>query len=68
MFWFYGCEAYGILVPCPGFEPTPPALEGEVNHHQHRGPRFRFQLNQFYLSANILKPKLELEILLRCMG
>ena len=30
MFWFFGREACGILAPWPGFEPTPPALEGEV--------------------------------------
>ena len=30
MFWFFGCEACGILAPQPGIEPTPPALEGEV--------------------------------------
>ena len=30
MFWFFGHEACGILVPQPGVKPTPPALEGEV--------------------------------------
>ena len=30
MFWFFGCEAYGILAPRPGIEPSPPVLEGEV--------------------------------------
>ena len=30
MFWCFGREACGILVPWPGIEPTPPALEGEV--------------------------------------
>ena len=30
MFWFFGCEACGILIPWPGIEPVPPALEGEV--------------------------------------
>ena len=30
MFWFFVCEARGILAPRPGIEPTPPALEGEV--------------------------------------
>ncbi|XP_060140769.1 RNA-binding protein 38 isoform X2 [Globicephala melas] len=29
-FWFFGCEACGILVPRPGIEPAPPALEGKV--------------------------------------
>ena len=27
---FFGCKACEILAPWPGFEPTPPALEGEV--------------------------------------
>ena len=26
----FGHEACGILVPWPGIEPTPPAIEGEV--------------------------------------
>ena len=30
MFWFFGEEAWGILVPQPGIKPTPPALEGKV--------------------------------------
>lgn len=30
MFWSFGHEACGILVPQPGIEPEPPALEGEV--------------------------------------
>ena len=30
MFWFFGHELYGILVPWPGIEPAPSALEGEV--------------------------------------
>ena len=30
MFWFFGCNACGTLVPQPGIELTPPALEGEV--------------------------------------
>ena len=30
MFCFFGHEAYSILAPQPGIEPTPPALEGEV--------------------------------------
>ena len=28
--FFLATEAYGILAPQPGTEPTPPALEGEV--------------------------------------
>ena len=27
---FFGFEAWGILGPPPGTEPTPPALEGEA--------------------------------------
>ena len=30
MFWFFGHEACGILVPRPGIEPGAPALEGDV--------------------------------------
>ena len=30
MFWCFGHQACGILVPWPGTEPRPPALEGEV--------------------------------------
>ena len=30
MFWIFGQEACGILVPWPGIRPTPPALESEV--------------------------------------
>ena len=30
MFWFFGHEACGILVPRPGIEPAPSASEGEV--------------------------------------
>ena len=30
MFWFFGTEACRILVPRPGIEPVPPALEGKV--------------------------------------
>ena len=30
MFCGFGPEACGILVPPPGVEPAPPALEGEV--------------------------------------
>ena len=29
-FWFFGCEAYGILAPQSGTESTSPALEGKV--------------------------------------
>ena len=30
MFWSFGREACGVLVPQPGIEPTPRALEGKV--------------------------------------
>ena len=30
LFWFFGWEACGVLVPWLGIEPTPSALEGEV--------------------------------------
>ena len=31
MFWVFGPQACGILVPLPGIEPALPALEGEVS-------------------------------------
>ena len=31
MFWVFGFEACGILVPWPGIGPTPPALKGSLN-------------------------------------
>ena len=30
MFWFFGCEARGILDPQLGFKPASPVQEGEV--------------------------------------
>ena len=30
MFWFFDCEAHGILFPWPGIKPAPCALEGNV--------------------------------------
>ena len=30
LFWFFGCEACGILSPWPGIEPAPPVFEGKV--------------------------------------
>ena len=30
MFWFFGCEACGILASRPGISPAPPALEDKV--------------------------------------
>ena len=30
MFWFFGCEARGILAPWPGIKLASPALEGKV--------------------------------------
>ena len=30
MFWFFGCEACGILAPRPEIEPAPSTLEGKV--------------------------------------
>ena len=46
LFWFFGCEACGILTLWPGFEPTPLKLEGEVLTSGPPGkPLFRFSLN-----------------------
>ena len=30
MFWFFGCEACGILASRPGISPAPPALEDKA--------------------------------------
>ena len=30
LFWFFGPEAYGILIPQPRIEPIPSALKGKV--------------------------------------
>ena len=30
MFWLFGPEACGLLMPRPGMEPTRPVVEGEV--------------------------------------
>ena len=30
LFFFFGCIACGILVPQPGMEPAPHALEGKI--------------------------------------
>ena len=30
MFWFFGQEACGILVPQQGVKPAPPVLGGEI--------------------------------------
>ena len=32
MCWFLDCKACGTLACRPWIKPTPPALEGEVNH------------------------------------
>ena len=42
MFWFFGHEACGILVPRPGVEPTTPVLEGEVLTVDCQGSPFFF--------------------------
>ena len=30
---FFGCAECGIIVPQPGVEPTPPALEAQILNH-----------------------------------
>ena len=32
-FWFFGCEAYGILVPWLGIKPSPPVLKVQSLNH-----------------------------------
>ena len=55
MFWFFGHEACGILVPRPGVEPTTPVLEGEVLTVDCQGSPFFFFLN--ILSISVLGAK-----------
>ena len=47
MFWFFGCEACGILPPRPGIKPATSALEGEVLNtgplDKSSGPHFERQ-------------------------
>ena len=53
MFWLFGCKACRILVPWPGTETAPPALEGEVltagppgkSQTYHHSPLFSFLLD-----------------------
>ena len=40
IFWFFGWDVCGILVPQSGIEPTPPALEDEV-YQDHQGRPLR---------------------------
>ena len=46
MFWFFGCEACGILTPWPRIEPTPPYTGRlSLNHWTTREvPRYYFQI------------------------
>lgn len=30
MVWFFGCEARGLLVPCPGIKSEPAGVKGKV--------------------------------------
>ena len=43
-FFFFGCEACGILAPHPGFKPALPALEGEVLTTEPPGSPFFFSI------------------------
>ena len=45
MFWFFGHEACGILVPPPGIKPAPPALE-EVLTTGPQGSPYGLFLNE----------------------
>ena len=54
-FWFFGCEAHGILVPHPGIKPAPPALEGKVlttglPRKSHLSFTFKLFFKIFFLS------------------
>ena len=52
VFWFFGCEACGILAPWPRIKPTPPALEGKVSTTGPPGKSPKYDVlskNFFYL-------------------
>ena len=56
MFWFFGGEAWGILVPWPGIEPAPPELEGEVLTTGPPGKSLYYFSNvNIYMFSNILQ-------------
>ena len=50
MFWFFGLEACGILIPWPGIEPMPPTLEGEVLTNEPPGKSLLVTLVSILLS------------------
>ena len=55
MFWGFGGEACGILAPQPGIEPTPPALESELdlNHLTTGPPGKSWDLSSCYLLLHV---------------
>ena len=57
MFWFFGSEAWGILVPQLGIEPTPLALKGEVSTTglPVKLPLYFKNLNMYYLCNKIIE-------------
>ena len=58
MFWFLGHEACGILAPRPGIKPTPPALEGSLNHGTTREVLNLINIYQVVFSdRNVLQDK-----------
>ena len=57
MSWFFGHEAYGILVPQTGIKPVPPAWEGEIFvffFFLDFNPLFLFFIYLFILLYNIV--------------
>ena len=55
MSWFLGDRAYGILVPRPGIEPAPSALEGEVLTTGPAGKSLHMNFRRaFSISKNLI--------------
>ena len=58
MFWYFGCEACGILAPRPGIELAPPALKGKVLTTGLSGK----SLGLLLIMKEMLKPAGKMEI------
>ena len=57
VFWFFGHEACGILVPQPEIEPAPPALEGEVltTGPPGKSPNLHFYQSHLFYTQPVTK-------------
>ena len=52
MFWFFGCEACGILGPWPGIKLATPALEGKISTIGPPGKSFTCFFHKLLLGAD----------------